>query len=412
VEALIGIAAVTALALVALPWLIGPRGGVTPPGSETDSPAPSIEPTAAPTQVPLAHAQKWLLSFDYPAAWTLRDQEIPAMNDPNPWLRFLQGGSAGTLTRFGRSIGFLGSGSASDSCVQLPETVVPGAGTPSSTMDADPMNLQCTTHWSVPAGGVEIRFWVNAMPRWNGLSAIAGVPAPGYTPTTVDGLAALFARSTNLVTAALPSALPSDFPRPDAEVIPDADEVLSWVLPTQISLGGNYTITAAIRGPNVAELESQVQAMVASLHWVPEPYRLPTDAVSVAKAESAAVAVALPWLRTSRWGLIYANQDLHFFDCFPMEPGASATATITWSMQGPLKKPLPVACKTDIAPNVMQGWTLSLTQSWAAGSDYAAGEITVYFDLKADGTVAEMDQDRSVAAQLQVYPNQGSSGPG
>src|SRR5450759_5165797 len=74
-EGLVAIAAVLALAVVMLPWLISPRAGVSG-GGNTASPSTMIEPT--PTPVPLAHAQKWFLSFDYPAAWTVTDRNITA----------------------------------------------------------------------------------------------------------------------------------------------------------------------------------------------------------------------------------------------------------------------------------------------------------------------------------------------
>lgn len=384
VEALAGIAAVVALAAVVVPWWVGPRSGVGGPGAgASPSVLPTFGPTVvvspSPTAIPLAHAQKWFLAFDYPAAWTLSDQNVLSLSDPNPGLRFTSNG--GNLEVFGRSVGFLGSGSAKDVC------------------QGDQVSLECTTQWTLPEGSVEVRFWVSSAGRWNGLSAIDGHPLDGYTSTTIDGLPAMFAKTTGSISNAA-------LMRP-AQVVPDADEVLSWVLPTQRELAGVYTIEAAIRGPNAAELEAQVRAMVASLRWEPAAYRLPTDAAALEAARKAAARPALSFLRTS----VYQYGGSHFYDCFPTEVGASTTATITASVQAPLMQPLPVTCTTDVAPNVMQGWTLSLTQTWAAGPDYPAGQSTVTVDLNLDGTVAEVDQTTR-GWMSPDYPHQGSSGPG
>ena len=110
-------------------------------------------------------------------------------------------------------------------------------------------------------------------------------------------------------------------------------------------------------------------------------------------------------------GRLWQYSGKHLFDCFPNVPGESAAATITSSEQHPLTKPLRVTCTTEIAPNVMHGWTLSLTHSWDAGPGYAAGRSTGLFDLAPDGTVEEMDQQRE-GWTYDVYPNQGSNGPG
>ena len=362
-EALVGIAAVLALSVVALPWLVGPRSGAGPaPGgsaspSETAS-APTLAPT--PTPVPLAHAQKWFLAFDYPAAWTLDDQSVLDVSGAYAGLRFSSAG--GNLLALGRSVGFLGAGSARDVC------------------QGDPNNVECTTEWTLPEGSVEVRFWVASGTRWDGVSAIDGYPLAGYNTTTVDGLPAMFAKSTGSISNAA-------LVRP-AETVPNADEVLSWVLPTQRELGGVYTIDAAIRGPNTVELESQVRAMIASLRWEPAAYRLPTDPAALETAQAAAIKSGLSSLRSYPTAQIFTSGYPKFFDCFPSKAGVKVAATITHSQQAPLTRPLPVTCTTAIEPNSMQGWTLSLTQTWAAGSDYPAGYCTNVYQLHLDGRLA------------------------
>jgi hypothetical protein len=149
---------------------------------------------------------------------------------------------------------------------------------------------------------------------------------------------------------------------------------------------------------------------MASLQWEPEN-GLPSDPAALQAAGKTAAETALMWLKTSNTGKAWQYAGKHLFDCFPTVPGQSAPATITYSQQHPLKKPLRVTCTTEIAPNAMHGWTLSLTHSWAAGPGYAAGRSTGLFELAPDGTVEEIDVHKE-GWTYDVYPNQGSNGPG
>jgi hypothetical protein len=386
-EALVGLAAVAALLTVAVPWLTGPRPGGAPGGGGGNTPAP--KPAVTPTPVPLAHVQQWFLAFDYPAAWSLADQNVLSQDalGTTKGLRFLPGDS---MEMNGRSVGFVGSGSAKDDCV--------------SDFTDPSVQVDCTTQWTLPEGSVEVRFWVASGAKWDGLSAIDGHPLDGYTSTTVDGLPAMFSKTTGSISNAA-------LFRP-TQSVPDVDEVLSWVLPTQRELEGVYSIDAVIRGPNIAGLESQVRAMIASLRWEPAAYRLPADPAALNAAQAAAITSGLSSLRSQPNSRIYTSNYPQFFDCFPSKTGVSVPATITHSQQAPLTRPLPVICTTAIKPNSMQGWTLSLTQTWAAGPDYPAGYCTNVYQLNLDGTLAQFDQTGPDYFKHLYYPHQGSNGPG
>ena len=386
IEALAGLAAIVAIVAVAAPWLLGPRSDGRPavPVTATSPATGSANPSDA--SVALTHAEKWYLAFDYPAAWKLVDQNALSMADPNPLVHFTFVGSDWATTV--RAVGFVGSGSASDACV---------AGDPNAV-------LECTTNWVVPGDSVEVRFLLAGDSGWNGISAIDGRTLPGFAQTTVAGLPALFRQTTNSVPASPGPVLSKE------EVVPGADEVLSWLLPSQHSLDAVFAIDAVIRGPNVAGLDAQVRAMMASLRWSPVAYSLPTDPAALQAASKQATAAALAWLKTSMMGKVWQSWGSHVFDCFPTEPGASSKATITNSLVHPLTKPLPVTCATAIAPNAMGGLTLSLTHSWAAGPGYAAGSSTGRWELAPDGTVQEIDYYDGW--HRDVYPHQGSWTPG
>jgi hypothetical protein len=357
-----------ALVAVGVPWLLGPRAGIGGPGG-----GPSLEPMATPTVVPLAHAEKWMLAFDYPANWTLLDRHYLDTQNPvsGPQVPMLSGSG---------SMGFVGTGSAQETCASPGQNMLP----------------VCTTQWTLPAGSVVVRFWIDEGPGWNGITALSGTQFPGWVSVAVDGLPSLFVRSMTGVAQAARSA---DQQPEKEEVVPGADEVLSWAIPDQFAnMVSGYVITAAIRGPNVAEQEAQVRTLIDSLHWVPEPYKLPTGA-ALDQARPLALTKALAALKAdaeSGSGL-YGEGGRHMWDCFPSEVGVGVTATTIGSQQGLLTTPLPVTCMVDsIVPNVMQGWTLTLSQTWVAGADYPAGKGTMVFYLAADGTIAQPHLDQTV----------------
>ena len=77
------------------------------------------------------------------------------------------------------------------------------------------------------------------------------------------------------------------------------------------------------------------------------------------------------------------------YSCFPLEPGASATATVTpLPGVGPLRKPLEVTCSSAIAPDPMGLWRVTLTQSWSKAADRTAGELTTVLWVANDGSVS------------------------
>lgn len=380
---LVGLAAVVALAIAAAPWVIGPRSGSGPVGGATPGVSltaePTVEPTVSPTSVPLAHAQEWHLSFDYPPAWTLVDRNIPAAT---------LGLNASSATQ-GDVFGFVGNGGASEKCVPA----------------APPVNT-CTTTWSLAAGTIVLRFEdssklpspssdpsVRPSYLWTAEQATLGPEVPGAEALTIDGLPARFAKST---TDVIPYS---------QETVPGATEVLWWGLTSQQQFFWGYSIVAAIRGPNAASLEAQAKALVAGIHYVPDTAMLPTDPTALGLVRQAALERALADQKK------YAGiEHVHAWDCFPSVVGASQDATITQTpLTSPLTLPLPVTCTVEsMVPTAMQGWMLTLSQSWAAGSDYPAGKAHFFIVMTGDGQTWATGTADAKDAQP-AYPHVGTS---
>jgi len=229
---------------------------------------------------------------------------------------------------------------------------------------------------------------------WTGREAVEGPEIPGAEALMIDGLPARFAKST---TDAVPYS---------SETVSGATEVLWWGLTSEQQFSFGYSIVAGIRGPDVAALEAQAKALVASIHYVPEPIMLPTDPTALDQVRQAALETDL----TEQKKTMASNKDYrHAWDCFPTVVGASRNATITDTPStGPLTKPLSVTCTVEsMVPTVMQGWTLTLSQSWDAGPGYPAGKAYEVEEMNGQGLVWEWGWTGTNASS--AYPHQGRS---
>jgi hypothetical protein len=367
-EVLVGLAAVVAVVAVAAPWLLGPRSGTAPLGPGAVETA-SAEPSATNAAVPLTHSVAWGLTFDYPSAWTLSAPDV---------------GSFGAATPTGNApaLGFLGNGSATQDCPPWTQ----GGPQPA-----------CTTTWNLPEGSIVIRFGltpIGAPSTWNGYQALSGADIPGATKLTIDGLPARFARSSSGV---VPYS---------SETIPGATEILWWGVTVQAYNWQGYTIVAAIRSSHPAELEARAQAVIESIRYLTRPTLLPTDPTALEQARLAALLNYFADVTK-----FSDDEHNHAYDCFPRTAGGSSQATITQTLNtAPMTEPLAVTCTTvSIEPNAMQGWTIKLTQTWAAGPGYPAGECDVTSYTTADGSAASTSFGPSDKSNFQTYPNVGPS---
>ena len=366
--------------------MMGPGSGAAPGGpggagtggtvtSTEATPEATPTPTATPTAVPLAHAGKWGITFDYPTDWALVDktkgqpQMMPATEDPI-------------------ELGYAGTGSATQTCTAWTQQSAP----------------KCTTTWSLPDDSIVLRFssapWVamgvgSVQYTWTGYQAIYGPEIPGADKLTIDNLPVRFAMNTS-------DAVPYS-----TETVPGATEVLWWGLPGPQPAQTAYSIVAAIRGTDTAQLEAEARAVVESLHFVPEPTVLPADPAALAEARQNALDNF--FLQSNKYA---DDEHNHAYDCFPRTPGASNNANIIQTLNtSPMTKPLAVTCTTaSIEPDAMQGWTIILKQTWAAGSDYSAGEVDLNEYVMGDGSPlgGSFNVDKNNPTQG-MYPHVGPS---
>jgi hypothetical protein len=372
--AFVGLAAVLALTAVVLPWYLGSRSGPASVASASASASPTASPTPlaptpspTPAPVPTTNVKSWGLEFDYPTAWRLADAPPVTLPSGVP--------SIAVNYLYSRPVfGYVGTNTPETVCTD-PVPLAHGGEKPGS----------CSTNWSLGTSDVVVRFQRGGIGAQNILS---GLPGAGVTTTEVGGLPAWFMRNAGSGIPELPApngnGLITEAVTTDSGVVADDATVLVWELPGNGTLAAGINVTrpfrivAAIRGPNSAAVESQVQALVASIKYDPAVVPLPADP----SARSALGQTAL----TSAIDLLGASLPAGS-DCFPRHPG-STTATIKVAPDGPkLSKPLPVGCAVGIESNAMEMWTVTITVTWTAAADRKAGSWTwtSYVNSKGQG---------------------------
>ena len=312
-----------ALALGLLCMLV--VGCASPAPSPTGSKGATATATATATALGLTHTSRWGLAFDYPADWTVADE--------NEYLHY------DTI------LGYIGSGSFSEPCTAI--TAPPG--------QSFPVGEECSPVWNVPPGTAVIR--VESLEGPIPVSPILDNTDPSLRSMVIGGLPALGPVDTALPSAATGTA------------------TLDWMLSTPGAPITVYTLEAEMQGPDLRTLQQQVLAVVASITYDPPVVPLPTGD-ALAPAEAALLAKAIPELIANDAALA----------CFPAAPGATDTATITRTSVGSLTKPLPVRCTTGIEPTPLGLWHLTLTYSWDAAADRTAGSASLETYLAPDGT--------------------------
>ena len=259
------------------------------------------------------------------------DRDGLAFEYPASWKTSVSGLNMHYIT----ILDFLGTGSGLATCT----AITPGPS------DQFISGSQCGANLAVGAGEVVVE-----------LSRQDGPPRPGpIDPSDPTGIES----GDKYVTV---GGLPAIFA--------DSGATLDWTLSVPGDLISRYIIHAEIKSPGVEQMRAQVEALVASISYDPPvPVLNPTDGPRIAAI-----------------GLAQARSNDPAYACFPSVPGTTATATVTTLPDGSaLGKPLPVTCETEIEPQAIGFWKMTLTESWTAASDRSAGSLTRTMWLDGDG---------------------------
>jgi len=321
--------AVAVAAVIVLPLTNRPASApVLPNPVGVGAGSPSVPATS------VAHGRIWDLEFDYPASWKLvGSAEAPAL-----YLSILALGSVGT--------------------VELVET----CDYPSP--DPGHLDYVCETTWD-PSAEVQVRFeWDSRDEAWSAWRAVSG-QAPADDSLVIAGLPVRVRTSTD-----------GRVPGTD-EVIPDADRITVWDVPSRERMWWSFRITAVVRGPNAEALQAQVDTMLASAAFNPRVEPLVDTAATRAEALKAGVAQ----IRDQASGTPPFPDD---YDnpmsaaCFSDVPGATTEATIngTVFLGYRLAQALEVRCTSLIEATPFHMWKMTLRYDWAATDGKAAGSAS------------------------------------
>lgn len=320
--------AVAVAAVIVLPLTNRPASApVLPDPVGMGAGSPSVPATN------LAHGRIWDLEFDYPASWKLvGSAEAPAL-----YLSILALGSVGT--------------------VELVET----CDHPSP--DPGHLDYVCVTTWD-PSAEVQVRFeWDSRDEAWSAWRAVSG-QAPADDSLVIAGLPARVRTSTD-----------GRVPGTD-EVIPGADRITVWDVPSRERMWWSFRITAVVRGPNAEALQAQVDTMLASAAFNPSVEPLVDTAETRAEALKAGVAQ----IREQADRTPPAPDDNPDMSaaCFSDVPGATTEATIdgTVFIGYRLTQALEVRCTSLIEPTPFHMWKMTLRYDWAATDGKAAGSAS------------------------------------
>lgn len=325
--------AVAVAAVIVLPLTNRPDSApVLPSSVGVEAGSPSARATI------LAHARIWDLEFDYPESWTVvGSAEAPSV---------FHGDSI-------MALGSVGTEAVVETCVYpSPETGLSGH-----------VDHVCEATWD-PSAEVQVWFeWDGRNEAWSAWKAVSG-QAPADDSLVIAGLPVRMRTSTD-----------GRVPGTD-EVIPDAERITVWDVPSRERMWWSFRITAVVRGPNAEALQAQVDAMLASAAFNPRVEPLVDTAATRAEALTAGVAQ----IREQADRTPPAPDDNPDMSaaCFSDVPGATTEATIdgTVFIGYRLTQALEVRCTSLIEPTPFHMWKMTLRYDWAATEGKAAGSAS------------------------------------
>jgi hypothetical protein len=156
----------------------------------------------------------------------------------------------------------------------------------------------------------------------------------------------------------------------------DGTRVLHWSIARPNAMWNTYELFAELRPPNEAQMRAQIEAMLASLEFVPEVQVLPAEP----EAARDAARLGMAALRAD-------PTDGPAYACMPGEPGARQGITNRLPMTTFGGAALPVKCTLRIEATRWQMWRMTLTWAWTEANNRAAGEYEVIHWLHGDGSL-------------------------
>lgn len=285
-----------------------PPSDVSTPLTSSPPPLPSSSAAAPRSTVGastpgLAHYSDNGVAFDYPATWQLQPLNV--------------------LLRTGPVLALLGTAPSQMSCGQS-------------------VGPDCSLKWNLQPGTVSVELAAaESPPRDEPLYAVP--VGSGSTHITVGGLPAV------VTTSGFGS-------------VGDAEK--SWLITIPGSPDSALSFSATAMNPGSDQALIQVDALIASLQYVPA-----IEPLATGSARDAALASAIETL---------VAHDASF-SCFPTTMDQTADAVVQqFPGYSKLRKPVPVHCSTTVEATPIDAWRLKLTIAWDVAKDRKAGSLVNY----------------------------------
>lgn len=271
------------------------------------APSPSIQGSSTPG---MAHYSDNGIAFDYPATWQLQPLNV--------------------LLRTGPVLALLGTAPSQMSCGQS-------------------VGPDCSLKWNLQPGSLSVELAAaEGPPRDEPLYAVP--VGSGSMHVTIGGLPAI------VTTTGFGSG---------------GDAEKSWLITIPGSPDSALAFNATAMDPGADQAMELVDALIASLQYVPAIEPLPTGSARGTLLASAMEAMA-------------AHDTT--FSCFPTTMGETADAVVQqfpgYSM---LRKPVPVHCSTAVEETPIDAWRIKLTIAWDAAKDRKPGSLVTYVWVDHNG---------------------------
>jgi len=271
---------------------------------------PAVSAALASASSSLAHYSDNGIAFDYPARWQLQPLNV--------------------LLRTGPVLALLGTAPSQMSCGQS-------------------VGPDCSLKWNLQPGSLSVELAAaESPPRDEPLYAVP--VGSGSMHVTIGGLPAI------VTTTGFGSG---------------GDAEKSWLITIPGSPDSALAFNATAMDPGADQAMELVDALIASLQYVPAIEPLPTGSAPDTLLASAMEAMAAH--DTS-------------FSCFPTTMGETADAVVQqfpgYSM---LRKPVPVHCSTAVEETPIDAWRIKLTIAWDAAKDRKPGSLVTYVWVDHNG---------------------------
>ena len=219
-----------------------------------------------------------------------------------------------------------------------------------TTVTASFTETDCADRYQLTPGAIVVSISSGGMP---GFDILDHRPASA-TPLTVGGLPAYVAPDTTAIGTG-------------------AELTLTWTIARPGSVDNFYSITANLRGPGLAQMRSQLDALIESLRFDPPVVPLPTGSAAAEAAMANALAVLVK--QSPIWG------------CFATHPGVGHMLISTLPNGPPLAKPQLATCTSNVEATPLQLWRVTLTIRLPKADPNVGSGLTTTQWVNPDGTL-------------------------